>query len=211
MIPHRHPRLLAGALAALASLTFAACGDSDDDAEPAPSTAPAAEAPTTAPEPETTTDHSAHEGDEAPVIAVNAVDYSFQDLPASVPAGTALSLTNNSAAELHEIVAFRLPDTETRSVEELMALPEEELEPAVAVGPPALVMLAPPGQAGFAVLGDGTLHEPGRYVVLCGIPLGADPQAYLDAAQTSDGPPDVPGGPPHFTAGMFAELVVEAA
>jgi hypothetical protein len=61
------------------------------------------------------------------------------------------------------------------------------------------------------VLGDGTLHEPGRYVVLCGIPLGADPQAYLDAAQTSDGPPDVPGGPPHFTAGMFAELVVEAA
>ena len=72
-------------------------------------------------------------------------------------------------------------------------------------------MLAMPGEEGFAVLGDGTLSEPGRYVILCGIPIGADPQAYLDAATEAGGPPDVPGGPPHFTAGMFAELIVEAA
>ena len=72
-------------------------------------------------------------------------------------------------------------------------------------------MLALPGEEGFAALGDGTLQEPGRYVVLCGIPIGADPQAYLEAAQTSDGPPDVPGGPPHMTAGMYAELIVEPA
>lgn len=199
MTPKRSHRLFAGALAALSSLTFVACGDRDDDdaaaaamptapadaeaeaeAEATTTTAPAPAAPTTTSRPAPTTDHSAHEGAEAPVIAVNAVDYSFQDLPASVPAGTALSLTNNSTAELHEIVAFRLPDTETRSVEELMALPDTgALEAAIAVGPPALVMIAPPGQAGFAVLGDGTLHEPGRYVVLCGIPIGADPQAYL--------------------------------
>jgi hypothetical protein len=231
MTSHRHRRLRAGTLAALAALTLVACGDDDDATAPTgpAATAPETDAPldtatpttdaapttvspaTTAGAPVTTTDHSAHSGDDAPVIAVDAVDYSFQDLPATVAAGTTLSLTNNSAAELHEIVAFRLPDTETRSIAELMALPEAELEPAIAVGPPALVMLAPPGEQGFPVLGDGTLSQPGRYVVLCGIPIGADPQAYLDAAQTSDGPPDVPGGPPHFTAGMFAELIVEAA
>ena len=108
-------------------------------------------------------------------------------------------------------MAFRIPDTETRSVDELMALPEAELEAAIVTGPPALVMLALPGEEGFAALGDGTLQEPGRYVVLCGIPIGADPQAYLEAAETSDGPPDVPGGPPHMTAGMYAELIVEPA
>jgi hypothetical protein len=225
MIPHQK-RLLTAAVA-LATLALAACGGDDDDATPA-ATAPAATNPVTEPPPEpaapttaaptpstaapdTTTGHSGHQGDESPIIAVGAVDYSFEDLPSTMPAGSVLSLTNTSAAELHEIVAFRLPDTETRSIDELMALPEADLEAAIATGPPALVMLAPPGEQGFPVLGDGALREPGRYVILCGIPIGADPQAYLEAAQTSAGPPDVPGGPPHFTAGMFAEVIVEAA
>jgi hypothetical protein len=222
MIPHRHGRFLAGALVALASLAFVACGSDDDDTAPrAPepvATAPVSESPPPTPAPAgeppspDATAHTEHTGAAAPTIAVGAVDYSFQDLPASVTAGTALTLTNHSTTELHEIVAFRLPDDETRSVEELMALPDTgALEAAIAVGPPALVMLAPPGQQGFAALGDGSLDEPGRYVLLCGIPIGADVQAYLDAARTADGPPDVPGGPPHFTAGMFAELVVEPA
>ena len=122
MTPHPHRRLLAGTLAALAMVAFAACGNDDDDAAAAPvATAPATTA--TAASPETTTAHSAHTGDDAPVIAVNAVDYAFEDLPATITAGTALGLTNSSTKELHEIVAFRIPDTETRSVDELMALP----------------------------------------------------------------------------------------
>ena len=60
----------------------------------------------------------------------------------------------------------------------------------------------------IAAVGDGTLAEPGRYVVLCLIPTGADPAEYLAAAATSDGPPQVDGGPPHIAHGMFAELVV---
>jgi hypothetical protein len=59
-------------------------------------------------------------------------------------------------------------------------------------------------------VGDGTLSEPGRYGVFCAIPVGADPDEYLDAAATSQGgPPEVEGGPPHFTQGMYGELTVE--
>jgi len=75
------------------------------------------------------------------------------------------------------------------------------------------VSIAFPGEEGMAVVGSPTLTEPGRYALICAIPTGADPQAYRDlfAAPPSDneGPPDIPGGPPHFTQGMFAELTVE--
>ena len=46
------------------------------------------------------------------------------------------------------------------------------------------------------------------YVILCAIPTGADVVEYLEAAATSEGPPQVDGGPPHFTNGMFAEITV---
>lgn len=38
--------------------------------------------------------------------------------------------------------------------------------------------------------------------LVCAIPTGAIPEEYLEAAATSDGPPNVDGGPPHFVNGM---------
>ncbi len=109
------------------------------------------------------------------------------------------------------MIVGRLKDGETRPVEELLALPESEAEQLFA-GEPG-VAIALPGEDGMVVNGSLTLDQPGRYVMLCAIPTGADPQAYRDlfAAPPSDqqGPPDIPGGPPHFTMGMFAELTVE--
>lgn len=106
---------------------------------------------------------------------------------------------------------MRLPDGETRTATELLALPEAELRPALG-GPPAAVLVAPPGEAGFTALGDGTLTQRGRYLLVCFIPTGADPPTFLAAvaaARSSGGPPSsVPGGAPHFTAGMYAELTV---
>ncbi len=142
------------------------------------------------------------------VLTVEMSDFAFDGLPESVPAGTKLVVENNSTAELHELVALRIADTEERSVEELMALPEDELG-AVAGPMPATVLLAAPGGPQVAAVGDGTLTEPGRYLLLCAIPTGADPAQYLEAAAESAGPPEVPGGPPHLVHGMFAELIVE--
>ncbi len=189
-------RRLIAATAALALLA-AGCGD-DDDVD-------AASDDTTA-----TTEAEQEEAEEPAgddeAIEVTAVDYEFQGLPETAPAGTKLSLVNGSDAELHEIVAFRLADDEERSVEDLLALPEGEFDP----GMPATVLLAPPGGPMIEAVGDGTLAEPGRYAIICAIPTGADPAAYMAAAaESQEGPPDVEGGPPHFTAGMFAELTVE--
>ena len=73
---------------------------------------------------------------------------------------------------------------------------------------PVAVLLAAPGGEQIPAGGDGTLAEPGRYVLLCAIPTGAHVAEYLVAAATSEGPPQVDGGPPHFMNGMFAEITV---
>ncbi len=60
------------------------------------------------------------------------------------------------------------------------------------------------------MVGDGTLNEPGRYLILCAIPTGADPAEYLAAAAASNGePPQVAGGAPHLAHGMIDDLIVE--
>ena len=196
--------LLAAALTT--GLLFAACGDDDDttDAAAEDTTTTVADAPAG----ETSEDEMADEESAGDVLEVEAVDYAFEGLPDSVPAGTKLSLTNTSEVEAHELVAFRIPDGETRSVEELLALPEEELMSMMS-GPPATVLMAPPaGGEQIAAVGDGTLVEPGRYALVCFIPTGADPAALMEESGP-DGPPDVQGGPPHIVQGMHAELVVE--
>jgi hypothetical protein len=175
------------------ALLAAACGDGSTSAA---STTSTTSAPPTTPEP-------------APVIDVLARDYRFDGIPATIATGSQLTLTNTSEAEVHELIAFRLPDTETRTVAELMALPRAELE-AVFQGPPSMVLVAPPASGGFPAVGTGVLTEPGRYLAFCAIPVGADPAAYLAAAQAAGGQPTgVAGGPPHFVAGMATELVVE--
>ena len=141
---------------------------------------------------------------------VTAADYSFKGLPKEVDAGTTLALTNSSTKELHEMVVIRLADDEKRPVTQLVNLSEAEAEKVFA-GEPAMVLVAPPN-AGEMIkaVGDGKLTEKGRYAVICSIPIGADPAAFLAAMQSSQGgPPNVPGGPPHLTQGMFGEITVK--
>ena len=212
------PRLrLTAALAAGLALVLAACSDAADTdletaaAEPADEEAEAdldqaADEPAESAEPDEPADQSDDDG--AADIEVELVDFAFVGLPDSVPAGTRLSVVNTAEAELHELVAFRLPDDEERGVAELLQLPPEELLPIV--GDPTAVLLAAPGGPQIAAVGDGTFDEPGRYAVLCFIPTGVEPEVYLEAAAaTESGPPQVEGGPPHFAQGMYAELIVE--
>lgn len=108
-------------------------------------------------------------------------DFSFEGLPEAMSAGDRLEFRNESESEIHELVAFRLADDETRPISELVQLPPDELFGLV--GPePAAVLLAAPGGDMIAAVGDGTFDEPGRYGVICVIPTGADPDEYLVAA-----------------------------
>jgi len=193
-MPTRPIRMIAVLLAAVAML--AACGEDADDASE---------------DDTTSTSDAAVDSAPADKVTVTAVDFDFEGLPRSIPAGSQLELVNEAPKELHELVAIHLPTAETRSAEELMALPEAELGALLGTGPPAAVLLAPPGGPQIPAVGDGTLTEPGRYLMFCAIPTGVDPAVYLDAVADSQGaPPQVEGGPPHFVAGMFAELTVEA-
>jgi len=188
--------LLAPCVAAL--LATAACGsDNPDGATEASST---------------TTAGSTAVAGSGNAITVTAVDYRFEGLPAEVAAGSRITLHNGSGKEVHEFIAYRLPDDEERTVQELIALPEDEFG-ALLAGPPPVGLMALPGEDGEIVAGVDTLAEPGRYLVFCAIPLGAtasDVQAAMSAAQETDGPPpEIPGGAPHFSAGMVAEVRVK--
>jgi hypothetical protein len=188
-------------------------GVTSQPTEPAttPTTAPATHAPTTI-EPATTepatTEPATREPASAPVIEVHTADYGFGGIPASVAPGTEFQLVNDSTAEVHEIVAVRLLDTETRSVHEIVQA--QDIGAIFAGGMPHLVIVAGPnGGEPIVAEGDGTLTEPGRYAIVCFIKTGTDPQEYFDAlAVTAEGPPQVEGGAPHLVHGMFAEVVV---
>lgn len=146
------------------------------------------------------------------VVTITLRDYAFDGVPPTITSDTTITVTNESAQEAHELTAFRLPDTETRSLAELEALPPDQLG-ALVPGAPALAFAARPDSDGELVLGDGTLSEPGRYLLVCFIPTGADPDEVMGAmhsaaADPEAGPPQIAGGPPHLVAGMIAELVV---
>ncbi|WP_040496277.1 hypothetical protein [Ilumatobacter nonamiensis] len=192
---HTTRRVTATACLALLGTIAAACGD-DAGANSA--------VPTT----ETTTDHSTARAHDDTTVTIDGIDYGFENVPASIPAGTRLGFRNTSANELHELVAFRL-ETDA-SLDELVTRPPAELE--ATLGEPVTVMLQAPGAPETTVaVGDGTLTEPGRYVLMCFIPVGADPDEYMAAVAAAGGgkPEGVAGGPPHFTAGMVAEIAVE--
>lgn len=182
---------------ALVALLPAACSSDADGASTAKTTTSMHDEQTT---------HAAGQSGPA-TYEVTLSDYSFSGLPESVAAGSKLSVSNAAATELHELVAFRLPDDETRTVEELVALPPAEI--GATLGAPVTVLLAAPGGEQIAAVGDGTLSEPGRYAIICAIPTGVAPEVYLSAAAQSNGePPQVDGGAPHMAHGMHTELTV---
>ena len=116
--------------------------------------------------------------------SVTAVDYAFEGVPATMPAGTvAVEMANESEGEEHEFLVVRKNDP-AQPAEEILALPEDQIESAVTFVGGAF---APPGETGSSLL---TL-EPGAYLAVCTIPVGGTEE-----------------GPPHFTEGMLTEFTV---
>ncbi len=182
------------------SAALAGCGGDDASDEGATSSSPEM---TETSAPSTTTAEASQN------VEVRAVDYAFEGLPKTLLVGSRLTLVNESSEELHELVAIKLPSTETRPAADLVKLPPDE-QSALSQGPPTMVLIAPPGGGPqISAVGDGTLTQKGRYLFICSIPTGADPEDLAAAAKSQGGPPDVRGGPPHLVQGMFAEVSVE--
>ena len=190
-------------LAALTALALAltACADTDDPEEVA------ATGDDTTGAPAETAEADDGGGD---VVEITAVDYAFEDVPETVPAGTELTLVNEAEGEVHEMIVYRVDDAQTMTLEEILQGAAED------DGPPpewltfAGMDVALPGGSGLAPEGPVVLDEPGRYLLLCFIPTGADPAAFEEAVSSgATEAPQVDGGPPHVAHGMAAELRVE--
>ena len=143
-------------------------------------------------------------------MKVTGVDFAYDDLPEKAEVGTVLTLTNESDQGAPR--AGRLPPPGIRDPPDVRAGEAARGQLlGLFAGPPAMVLLAPPGGGPRSrPWATGRLKDAGRYAVVCTIPTGADPAAYLQAAQAGRAARrQVAGGPPHFTQGMFGEIVVE--
>jgi hypothetical protein len=129
------------------------------------------------------------------VIDVTATDHAFDGIPADAEAGNTLIQITNDGTEYHEVLLQRVQQGETRSVEEILALPDDE-------GGDLLDYLgnafAPPGLGNWAVVD----LSAGRYGAMCFIPTGATTPEALHSGQADD------TAQPHATQGMLAEMQV---
>ncbi len=126
-------------------------------------------------------------------LDVTATEYAFEGIGETVPAGTTVINVDNQGAEFHEVVVMQIADGEERPVTELLALPDEE---AMAVVTNKAFVFGPPETATYVT----AELDPGRYVAICFVPVGATPEAM----ETGDGL----GGDPHFAHGMVTEFEV---
>jgi hypothetical protein len=138
-----------------------------------------------------------------------ASEYQFEGLPAEIPAGGAIFSLENAGEQVHELAVMRINDDVTLTVEELLALPQEE---AMSMVTPAAFAFAFPGTVSY---GTADLTA-GRYFALCFLPDGATPEVLMQLEEVGvDGPEDtipeglgIELGPPHFTKGMVHEFTV---
>ncbi|HEV2755815.1 MAG TPA: hypothetical protein VG318_08570 [Actinomycetota bacterium] len=124
-------------------------------------------------------------------VPVTAVDYAFEGVPETLPAGfTAFNFTN-AGEEVHEMIMVRYKD-ESLTIDDLMKLSDKEAEEKlVFLG----ASFGPPGASDTEI----KELEPGKYALVCFVPVGSTSEK---ASRKAD-------GPPHVARGMSAEFTVE--
>jgi hypothetical protein len=169
----RSIRLAAVSMTAVLALAGAACSDDDDGGDSSADT----QATTTEPGGATTD--------------VTGVDYAFEGVPETLPAGPHTFTFANEGEEPHELVIFRIVD-ENDTLEDLLALPEAEAESRVEEAGGTFALPGEEGEPAEVEL------EAGKYAFVCFIPVGT----------TGETPEETGDGPPHFTEGMATEFTV---
>lgn len=125
---------------------------------------------------------------------VTGVEYAFQGVPETLPAGRIAFVFTvpADAEEFHEMVVFRIAEGVDESIEDLLQLPDEEIEGLVSI---VERMNTGPGQSDTEAME----LETGRHGVVCFVSVGQT---------TEHGEAE---GEPHAFRGMFGEFSVEEA
>jgi hypothetical protein len=129
-------------------------------------------------------------------LDVTAVDYAFSGVDDSVEEGTRALTFTNTGTEAHELAIARINDGVTLSVDEILALPEEEASAYVSFVGGTFAM---PGESGTTFVD----FDSGDYFFICFVPQGATPEN-IPALESGE----LEGGAPHFTLGMVREFTV---
>ncbi|MFN2503807.1 MAG: hypothetical protein ABR540_06170, partial [Acidimicrobiales bacterium] len=115
---------------------------------------------------------------------IEGVEYAFNGVPSSPRTGPRSFELKNEGKEPHELVLFRFNDGVSDTVQQLLSLPQDQIQAKVrSFG----TTFAEPGKSSFVVAD----LSAGRYAMLCFIPVGGAQE-----------------GPPHATRGMLAEFQV---
>jgi hypothetical protein len=99
-------------------------------------------------------------------------EYAFGGIPEEVSAGPTILTAEATGEEVHEIIIVRINDDVTLTLDELLALPEEESNTMVTEFGGMFGIF--PGTSQSTLLD----FTPGRYVALCFFPEGATPEMF---------------------------------
>jgi hypothetical protein len=129
-----------------------------------------------------------------PQVDVTGIEYEFQGLPKTLPAGKVAIRFTDNGAEFHELAVFRVKGKD--SVKKIVGLSEKEQAKKVEqVG----ATFAAQGQASYTIV---DLSKPGRYGVVCNLPVGSTSEQAIEEAE-KDHPKS------HAQEGMYATITVE--
>ena len=122
-------------------------------------------------------------------VDVTATEYKYDGVPDELTTGYHVLNFANEGQEQHEMFAFKINDGVTESLDEIFALPEDEVFGKIT---PVNATFAVPGATDT---GSWNLTTPGSYAVVCFVSTGSVGETEGD-------------GPPHFTQGMVHEFTV---
>jgi hypothetical protein len=132
-------------------------------------------------------------------VNVTATDYAYGGVSPELEAGVTAFEFENNGTEHHEMVIHRKNDGVTQTFDQLLTLPEDQLEQNVTFF--GYADAHPKEEGGHAVAD----LKPGQYSIICSIPVGSTPEAEKAAEESGK---EIEG-PPHFTRGMKTEFTVK--
>jgi hypothetical protein len=130
-------------------------------------------------------------------VAVTGIEYEFQGMPKTLPAGKVAFQFTDTGAELHEMEIFRIKGTD--SLRKILGLSEKDASKKTE-------MVA----SGFATQNETSyviadMSTPGRYGVACHLPVGSTSER---EAERKSGGEHGGGATPHWKKGMRSEITV---
>jgi hypothetical protein len=133
------------------------------------------------------------------LVEITMNEYSYTGMPAELEAGVTSLDFDNAGSEVHEASVFEVDESATKTVEELLDLGPGSPEAAQFLEFIGHLEIRPEGTPDDYGIQD---FAPGRYALICYLPVGATPEKLDDPNFSSQ------GAERHYSRGEIAEFTV---